>query len=95
MQVTTTEPAPALLTISTLLAMSDREPKLRVPRLEIGLASELPNTQPLVRVAETVNVVVAVAARAELHNISSNNIIGNNTGGKRRLAGIVTSTRIR
>jgi len=63
-QVTTILPAPLVLTTSTLLGRDDIEPKLMVPRLEMGVARELPKAQPLTMVALTVKEAFAVSARA-------------------------------
>src|SRR5471030_33821 len=61
-QVTTTEPAPEVLTTSTLVGTEAKEPKLMVPRLVTGLLRDVPNAQPLVMVALTVKLLVAAAA---------------------------------
>src|SRR5471030_229310 len=63
-QVTTTLPAPVVLTMSRLLGTEASEPKLMVPRLVIGLVTELPKAQPLTMVALTVKFWMAVPASA-------------------------------
>ena len=74
MQVTTTLPVPLAVTTSTLLGIDDIDPKLMVPRFEIGVASELPKAQPLTMVAETVKDFDIVSPHAaELARVERRN----------------------